>query len=926
MTSFFNRVVFRAAAGGVDDFAVSAAVTGFRTPLQAGVPNGAIVSYTAENATKTQWETGIGTYVELGTTLQRTTIRESTNGDAAVNFSTAPAVFFEFHAQDIPALGEQGEQGPQGATGLTGNSIFVETAEPSTSGVSDGSIWIDADSTDVDLYELVGGVWVDTSTNLKGPPGGTPGGATTQVQFNDAGSFAGEAALAYNKTADALEISGAGCLSVDTNNPLIDSTATHRRAAEVIYRHNFPLTNEPNFSNVEGITVTLNADNGDNVHGGGTNAKTTFLAGSFTTTAISAGQRFSVQNLTTAYGMGDAALYAGRVAFAGGNINGDEGMGYNLVQSLYQQRNLSLATITALPTPATIDTTTTQVINASKDPQTVTVASSTGVVADQWVVVEQSMDDGANNLEAVKVISVPSGTSIEGIFRCGHLSGVTVKAAKVIEVDDAFEFGEQRLLINLSGATHTTGSVATAGPGGSMTGSGSNWTTGMVGGSADCIGAISLDDDTYTGIPFNSTGEAGPLRAWYQITSVASTTLIGIHKFSVAGDTGYAGNGADGSAYIIRPAMRILRRVGNTLICEVNTSTWSIGHDVECSICPWPDVSAFQYHFGVWTPGGTYRRFMHIKNTGARTFTNAIEIDSALASGGGADTIAYEQGILVTAPVDIGVAVGNANTYGIRLQGGGGDGSRIGWNVFGGYIKENQTFDGIEIAGCENNTISSGRLNFIDQNVSASGLSEMSFGGLVHTSQGYQAPIAFSSALPDPTIRDNAIRFESDNGDFQTYIIYSDGALWRPTGPRYGRVTGDFSVTNSTALVEVSGLKRTLQAGRTYTFIAELPFTCATTGGVQAAMSGTATVTDIRYDGWIIDSAANGIKGNAQSAALDGVVASALTAGTAGHITIKGTITVNAAGTLFVAFAQNTSDGTASIVKRGATLEVADLF
>jgi hypothetical protein len=37
-----------------------------------------------------------------------------------------------------------------------------------------------------------------------GGGGGTPGGSTTQVQFNDAGSFGGDAGLTYNKTTDTL--------------------------------------------------------------------------------------------------------------------------------------------------------------------------------------------------------------------------------------------------------------------------------------------------------------------------------------------------------------------------------------------------------------------------------------------------------------------------------------------------------------------------------------------------------------------------------------------------------------------------------------------------------------------------------------------------------------------------------------------------
>lgn len=38
--------------------------------------------------------------------------------------------------------------------------------------------------------------------------GGTPGGATTQVQFNDSGAFGGDAGMTYNKTTDALTLVG----------------------------------------------------------------------------------------------------------------------------------------------------------------------------------------------------------------------------------------------------------------------------------------------------------------------------------------------------------------------------------------------------------------------------------------------------------------------------------------------------------------------------------------------------------------------------------------------------------------------------------------------------------------------------------------------------------------------------------------------
>lgn len=47
-----------------------------------------------------------------------------------------------------------------------------------------------------------------TMRGIGGGGGGTPGGADTQVQFNDGGAFGGDAGLTYNKTTDALGLAG----------------------------------------------------------------------------------------------------------------------------------------------------------------------------------------------------------------------------------------------------------------------------------------------------------------------------------------------------------------------------------------------------------------------------------------------------------------------------------------------------------------------------------------------------------------------------------------------------------------------------------------------------------------------------------------------------------------------------------------------
>jgi hypothetical protein len=141
------------------------------------------------------------------------------------------------------------------------------------------------------------------------------------------------------------------------------------------------------------------------------------------------------------------------------------------------------------------------------------------------------------------------------------------------------------------------------------------------------------------------------------------------------------------------------------------------------------------------------------------------------------------------------------------------------------------------------------------------------------------------------------------------------------------RVTADVTFTSTTTLANITGLAVALVAGRTYSFEVEISWTDAAAGGLQLAMAGSGglTATNIIYDGYIIDSGANGIKGNGQVTALGSVVASATTTGTAGHARIAGTITVGVAGTLNVQAAQNTSNGTATVIKRGSFMIVHDM-
>jgi hypothetical protein len=141
------------------------------------------------------------------------------------------------------------------------------------------------------------------------------------------------------------------------------------------------------------------------------------------------------------------------------------------------------------------------------------------------------------------------------------------------------------------------------------------------------------------------------------------------------------------------------------------------------------------------------------------------------------------------------------------------------------------------------------------------------------------------------------------------------------------RATANTIASNTTVLATATGMSVALQASRNYSFIVEVSFTCTAAQGIRAAMVATASLTasNIVYDGYIIDSAANGIKGNAQATSLGTVVANAAITGTAGHLRIAGTITVGVAGTLNFQFAQSSAAANATTVLQGSYMMVWDM-
>jgi hypothetical protein len=135
------------------------------------------------------------------------------------------------------------------------------------------------------------------------------------------------------------------------------------------------------------------------------------------------------------------------------------------------------------------------------------------------------------------------------------------------------------------------------------------------------------------------------------------------------------------------------------------------------------------------------------------------------------------------------------------------------------------------------------------------------------------------------------------------------------------RTTSATTYTSNTTLSTI--LTANVLAGRTYSFDIYLPITASlSTGGIKVALAGTATVTNMIADSWVVSN--NAISNQVQVTSLT-TLSNGLGGAATGCVRVQGTITVNAAGTFLVQTAQNTSSATATVVGQGARLIMNDM-
>jgi hypothetical protein len=141
------------------------------------------------------------------------------------------------------------------------------------------------------------------------------------------------------------------------------------------------------------------------------------------------------------------------------------------------------------------------------------------------------------------------------------------------------------------------------------------------------------------------------------------------------------------------------------------------------------------------------------------------------------------------------------------------------------------------------------------------------------------------------------------------------------TGGIWGaRAAAQFDKTTDTAFATITGFSFNVEAGRTYLLRGWFPATFTAVGSGKFQLTGTATMTAIVAQWACLNNGTGAFTNSAKQTAL--TTAFNATAGaTDAVVYLDATITVNAAGTLTVQFAQLVSNGTSSVL-RGSRLTV----
>jgi len=132
-----NRVRETTATTGVGAVTLAGAVDGFQT-FAAGIGNSNTTYYAISLNTANEWEVGLGTLNSDSSTLTRTTVLESSNGDAAVDFAAgSKEVFCTLPSEKALYLD---------ASGALANATVITDANINASGSASSSTFLRGDN------------------------------------------------------------------------------------------------------------------------------------------------------------------------------------------------------------------------------------------------------------------------------------------------------------------------------------------------------------------------------------------------------------------------------------------------------------------------------------------------------------------------------------------------------------------------------------------------------------------------------------------------------------------------------------------------------------------------------------------------------------------------------------------------------------
>jgi len=129
-----DRVKETTTTTGTGTLTLAGAVAGFQSFSAVGDGNTTFYSVVHQDAAVGEWEVGIGTYTASGTTLARTTVLQSSNGGAAVNFSAGSKdVFVTYPSDKAVAVSGSPNFATVSATSLNAGTLTVGGENVATS-------------------------------------------------------------------------------------------------------------------------------------------------------------------------------------------------------------------------------------------------------------------------------------------------------------------------------------------------------------------------------------------------------------------------------------------------------------------------------------------------------------------------------------------------------------------------------------------------------------------------------------------------------------------------------------------------------------------------------------------------------------------------------------------------------------------------